>query len=76
MKSDRTTLLESDSAVLANWESVTEISVTEIDPAMDAQRFIFVIEIPRSSRKIFSQGGRAPFRSMSMPPRLRRPSMA
>jgi len=28
------------------FKSVTQIAATEIDPAMDAQRFIFVIEIP------------------------------
>ena len=41
-----------------------------------ATRSFSSLRFPQSSRRIFSPGGSLPFRSMSMPPRLPRPSMA
>ena len=53
-----------------------QMEAAEIDAAMNSQRFIFAIEFLQSSRPIFLPGGNPPFRSMSMPPRLPRLSMA
>ena len=58
------------------FKPAVEIAATEIDPAMDSQRLLFVIEIPQSFRRIFSPVGSLPSKSMSMPPRSPRPPSA
>ena len=58
------------------FKPAVEIAATEIDPAMDSQRFMFVIEIPPKFQADILAGRQPPFKSMSMPPRLPRPSTA
>src|SRR5262252_4071418 len=58
------------------FKPAVEIAANEIDASMDSQRFLFIVEIPQSSRRIFWSGGRHPCRSTSMRLRWPRRSMA
>jgi len=51
------------------FKPAVQIQSDEIDPGMNSQRFLFVIEIPPKFQKDVLAGRQLPFKSMSMPPR-------
>jgi len=57
------------------FKPAVEIGPADIDPAMNSQRFMYVIEIPRSFNRTFLPGGSRPFRSMWMQPQSPRRRM-
>ena len=53
----------SDGLTPPTFQPAVEISAREMDAAMDSARFLYVIEFPQSSKRIFSPDDSLPFKS-------------